>query len=136
MKKILGSIFMIVLFTINAKCCICCGSSGCLDAATIPPMGTSTEEFFHGLDEKVANQIDKIKEKINESHAELEKDSKTILENTRKLNRRYYIVSQDILHNQILINELQSLLTDAIASNAEAKKGKNALDVLKQGVEK
>jgi septation ring formation regulator EzrA len=138
MKKILGGIFIGMLFVADVVVADCCPTSFCYDEATIPFMATNTQEryFSQDLDESVAKEIRKIKEKINESHDKLEGDSKTVLENIRKLNKEYYIVEQDILHNQILINELQNIVTDTIASSAEAQKSKNSLDILKQRVEK
>jgi len=142
MKKILGGIFISMLFVADVVVADCCpdpeGDCFPVDRFQIPIMAQLTEEgyFSQELDESVAQIIRQIKEKINESHEELEGDSKTVLENIRRLNKEYYIVEQDILHNQILINELQNIVTDAIASSAEAQKSKNSLDILKQRVEK
>jgi hypothetical protein len=134
MRKIFGGIFIGMLFVADAVADGCCPTTICFDEATIPAMALKTQEqyFSQDLDESVAKEIRKIKEKIKESHNKLEKDSKTVLENIRKLNKEYYILEQDILHNQVLINELQSILTDTIASSAEAQKSKNSLDILKQ----
>jgi hypothetical protein len=105
----------------------------CVDKIVLPFIMQAVIMEYKMLDMLLAEEtIGNIVKKIDKSHNELEKDSKTILENTRRLNKEYYVVEQDILHNQILINELQSLLTDAIASSAEAEKSKNSLELLKK----
>jgi hypothetical protein len=126
MRKIFGVIAMVLLMYANSW------AQSCLDMFIIPVSGELTKNAFKLLDEATAQMIKQVKEKIKKSHDEFEKDSKTTLENTRRLNKEYYVLQQDILHNQILINELQSLLTDTIASSAEAQKSKNSLDILKQ----
>jgi hypothetical protein len=107
----------------------------CYDSPAIIALGKSTEAQFEALDQNTANTIKQIAQKMNEGHNEAEENSKTIAKNTRELNKQYYIIAQNILHNQILISELQNFVIDAIASSADAKSGKNRLDALKAELE-
>jgi hypothetical protein len=134
MRKNILKIFIIsMLCGYTELLAYCYGVEPCRGGEAMSMMANLVAADFEILDKTLAEEtIKNITNKIKKSHNELEKDSKTILENTRKLNKEYYIIEQDILHNQILINELQSLLTDTIASSAEAKKSKNTLEMLKK----
>jgi septation ring formation regulator EzrA len=132
--KIFVAICAIFIFCEYAEAYCTCWC--CEDVAQIQIKGTKAVTNFLKLDKEVAGKINDIKSKISDNHNTLEKDSKTLLENIRKLNRQYYIVEQNILHNQALINELQNIVIDTIATNGEVQKSKNNLELLKQEVSK
>ncbi|MDR1285387.1 MAG: hypothetical protein LBJ88_04215 [Campylobacteraceae bacterium] len=125
MRNIINGIIIALLANIAAM-------ASCVDAILITMQKESTEASFEGLDESTAQIIKQVAGKINESHNELEDDSKTILENTRELDKLYYVLAQNILHNQAVIDELQNLIVDAITSSSDAEVAKNRLDALKQ----
>lgn len=135
MKKTVFTLTVFLLFCSDLTAA-CYGYTGCEDMIQIEMYGQNAQGEFEQLDQEVAREIDKIKEKIKESHDELENDSKTILENTRKLNREFFVMEQNILHNQIIINDLQNLVIDAIGSSTEVKSGENSLEFLKKEFDK
>jgi hypothetical protein len=130
MKRFFIAICMVFMMCEYAEAycsCFCCE-----DMASIMLKANQEVGNFKKLDQETANEINKIKNEVKEKHDDVEEDSKTILENIRKLNRQYYIVEQNILHNQILINELQNIVIDAVSTSTEAKDGKNGLKILKR----
>ncbi|WP_235604565.1 hypothetical protein, partial [Campylobacter fetus] len=72
--------------------------------------GNQSISKFKTLDNETADAINQIVKKINKAHQKLEANSRDILIQNQKLLELQATVEAEILFNQKIINELQSII--------------------------
>lgn len=131
--------FLVITFLIFSSSFVYAATcpKGCLDIAEINSLRDTNVQNYKDLDKELARFIrDEITKEIARGHLEIEEASRVVLINIEDLKERYLLLEKELLFNEVIINELNSILTDMIGENANLKTNKRSFEHLKRELSK
>lgn len=129
MKKV---VFILLAFIVSHTALY----AACMEIPFLLALEQSKIQEYKALDKELAEAIKEITKEIKRGHQEIEANSRDTLQDIETLNKQSLLLKEEILHNQVYINELNSILIDAIGESASIKTGKKSLNIIKKELSK